>query len=112
MKGKRLSGYRTLWLIAMFDLPVETKQNKRDYVRFRQALLKDGFTMLQYSIYARFLPSEESAEAHRRTIRLAIPPLGQVRLMTVTDHQFGRMEVFFGRKPAEPEPVPEQILLF
>jgi CRISPR-associated protein Cas2 len=112
MKGSRLSAYRALWLVAMFDLPVETPQNKRDYTRFRKALLKDGFMMLQFSIYARFLPSEEAAEAHRNTIRAVIPPLGQVRLLTITDHQFGKMEVFFGRKPREPEEIPEQILLF
>ena len=107
-----LSAYRCMWLLAMFDLPVETAENKRDYVRFRRALLKDGFMMLQFSVYARFIPSEEAAEAHRRTIRQVIPPLGQVRLIAVTDHQFGRMEVFYGKKPHEPEEIPEQILLF
>lgn len=98
--------------MAMFDLPVETPENKRDYVRFRKALLKDGFMMLQFSVYARYIPSEEAAETHRRTIRSVIPPLGQVRLIAVTDHQFGKMEVFYGRKPKEPEEAPEQILLF
>lgn len=112
MKGLLLSAYRSVWLMAMFDLPVETPDNKRDYVRFRKALLKDGFMMLQFSVYARYIPSEEAAEAHRRTIRSAIPPLGQVRLMAVTDLQFGKMEVFYGKKPREPEEAPEQILLF
>lgn len=112
MKGLLLSAYRSVWLMAMFDLPVETPDNKRDYVRFRKALLKDGFMMLQFSVYARYIPSEEAAEAHRRTIRSAIPPLGQVRLMAVTDHQFGKMEVFYGKKPREPEEAPEQVLLF
>jgi CRISPR-associated protein Cas2 len=112
MKRPLLSAYRSLWLIAMFDLPVETPENRRDYTRFRKALLKDGFMMLQFSVYARYLPSEEAADSHRSIIRSAIPPLGQVRLMTVTDHQFGRMEVFYGRKPREPESVPDQILLF
>lgn len=112
MKGLLLSAYRSVWLMAMFDLPVETPDNKRDYVRFRKALLKDGFMMLQFSVYARYIPSEEAAEAHRRMIRSAIPPLGQVRLIAVTDHQFGKMEVFCGKKPREPEEAPEQILLF
>ncbi len=58
MKGQLLSAYRSLWLIAMFDLPTETLENKRDYTRFRKGLLKDGFMMLQYSVYARYLPSE------------------------------------------------------
>lgn len=112
MKGRPLSAYRSLWLIAMFDLPVETPVSRRDYTRFRKALLKDGFMMLQFSVYARYLPSEEAAEAHRNTIRSVIPPLGQVRLITVTDLQFGKMEVFYGKKPREPEEIPEQILLF
>ena len=101
-----------MWLLAMFDLPVETPDNKRDYVRFRKALLKDGFMMLQFSVYARYLPSEEAADVHRSTIRSVIPPLGQVRLITVTDLQFGKMEVYYGKKPRDPEEIPKQILLF
>lgn len=112
MKGPILSEYRSMWLLAMFDLPVETSDNRRDYSRFRKALIKDGFMMLQFSVYARYIPSEEAAEAHRNTIRCVIPPLGQVRLIAVTDHQFGKMEVFVGKKPREPEEIPEQILLF
>ena len=111
MKGQLLSAYRSLWLIAMFDLPVETPTNKRDYTRFRKALLKDGFMMLQFSIYARYLPSEEAADSHRSTIRAVIPPLGQVRLMTVTDQQFGKMEVFYGRKPVSVWSSPLDLLL-
>lgn len=112
MKGRPPSAYRSLWLIAMFDLPTETPANRRDYTRFRKALLKDGFMMLQFSVYARYLPSEEAAAAHRSTIRSVIPPLGQVRLITVTDLQFGKMEVFYGKKPRDPEEIPDQILLF
>jgi CRISPR-associated protein Cas2 len=101
-----------MWLIAMFDLPVETTENRRDYTRFRKALLKDGFMMLQFSVYARFIPSEEAAEVHRKIVKNCIPPLGQVRLLAITDIQFARMEVFFGKKPRAPEDIPEQILLF
>ncbi|HXG35134.1 MAG TPA: CRISPR-associated endonuclease Cas2 [Bryobacteraceae bacterium] len=107
-----LSVFRPMWLIAMFDLPVEELQDRRNYNRFRKALLKDGFMMLQLSVYARYLPSEEAAEAHRRRVRAAIPPLGQVRLLAVTDHQFGKMEVYFGRKLREPEQPQSQLLLF
>jgi CRISPR-associated protein Cas2 len=112
MRRVNLSAYRAMWLIAMFDLPVETKENRRSYTRFRSALLKDGFMMLQFSVYARYIPSEEAADVHRRTVKSAIPPLGQVRLIAITDHQFAKMEVFYGRKPREPEEPPAQILLF
>ncbi len=107
-----LSAYRCMWLIAMYDLPVETIENRRDYTRFRKALVKDGFIMLQFSVYARFIASEEAADAHRKTVKSCIPPYGQVRLMAVTDHQFAKMEVFYGKKPQKPEDIPEQILLF
>jgi CRISPR-associated protein Cas2 len=107
-----LSAFRPMWLMAMFDLPVETKTDRRNYARFRNALLKDGFMMLQFSVYARYLASEEAADAHRRIVRQAIPPLGQVRLIAVTDHQFGKMEVFYGRKPRKPEEPQAQMLLF
>jgi CRISPR-associated protein Cas2 len=107
-----LSAYRSMWMLAMFDLPVETKENRRHYTRFRNALMKDGFMMLQYSVYARYVVSEEAAEAHRKIVRSVIPPLGQVRLVALTDHQFGKMEVFYGRKPREPEEPPRQFRLF
>ena len=101
-----------MWLLAMFDLPVETPENRRHYVRFRAALLKDGFMMLQYSVYARYLASEEAAEVHRKIVRAVLPPLGQVRLLAITDHQFGKMEVYHGKKARKAEPAPPQLMLF
>lgn len=96
----------------MFDLPVKTREQRRRYTRFRKLLLVDGFSRLQYSVYARYCPSDEAAAAHRQTIRGGLPPDGQVRLLSVTDHQFGKMENFVGktRKPTE-EP-PRQLMLF
>jgi len=80
-----LSGYRAVWIFAMFDLPTDTKQARREYTHFRKNLLKDGFVMLQYSVYVRHCPSRENAEVH------------YVRLITVTDKQFGRMQSFWGK---------------
>jgi CRISPR-associated protein Cas2 len=107
-----LSAYRGMWLFAMFDLPVETPENRRDYTRFRKRLLRAGFMQLQYSVYARYIPSEEAAKTHREAIRRALPPKGQVRLMAITDHQFGKMEVFAGKNTEPTEEPPEQFLLF
>ena len=106
------SGYRVMWLFAMFDLPVETKAHRREYAQFRKKLLGAGFTMLQYSVYAKHLPSEEAAESLRAGVRAALPPHGQVRLVAITDHQFGKMDVFYGRKRRRVEPAPMQIAMF
>lgn len=107
-----LSQYRVMWLFAMFDLPVETSENRRDYTQFRKKLLSKGFTMLQYSVYAKHLPSEDAADILRMHIRAVLPPKGQVRLIMITDHQFGKMEVFFGKKRHRTEDPPLQISLF
>jgi CRISPR-associated protein Cas2 len=101
-----------MWLFAMFDLPVDTKRAKKEYVRFRKSLLSEGFLMLQFSVYARYCNSEEASAAHRNRIHDMLPPEGQVRLLAVTDRQFGKQEVFNGKKRKTPEPEPQQLVLF
>lgn len=107
-----LSGYRGMWLFAMFDLPVTTEAARRRYVRFRNDLLKEGFSMMQYSVYARYCGSEELGDALFLRIRAKLPTEGHVRFLMVTDRQFGKMRVFHGKKAARPENAPEQLLLF
>jgi CRISPR-associated protein Cas2 len=109
---RHLSEFRAMWLVAMFDLPVDTKEARREYTRFRKALLREGFLMLQYSVYARFFESGENADVHRQHVRGALPPAGQVRLLAISDHQFGRMDVFQGKMRAETEEPPPQLMLF
>ena len=106
------SGYRAVWIFAMFDLPTDTKKARRDYTVFRKNLLKDGFTMVQYSVYVRHCASEENADVHYRRVRNFLPADGEVRLLTITDKQFERMQIYWGkmRKPT-PEP-PKQLELF
>jgi CRISPR-associated protein Cas2 len=101
-----------MWLFAMFDLPVVTPEAKLQYTRFRKALLRQGFMMLQFSVYARFCSCEERAETFRSRLRTVLPPDGQVRLLAVTDHQFGKMLVFEGKKRAPAEKPPDQLVLF
>jgi len=101
-----------MWLFTFFDLPVTTRNQRKLATRFRNTLLRLGCTMLQYSIYAIYCTSEEAAESKRRLIRSELPPEGQVRLMAVTDHQFGKMEAFIGETPTPPEQAPRQLEFF
>jgi CRISPR-associated protein Cas2 len=101
-----------MWLVAMFDLPVDSKKARKAYARFRKTLLTRGFTMLQYSVYARYCVSEEASETHRRSVESALPDDGQVRVVAITDHQFAKMEVFFGKNRVATEKAPDQLLLF
>ena len=100
-----------MWVFALFDLPVDTKEARKQYAKFRKALLREGFTMLQFSVYARHCPSEEAGDVYRARIRDALPPDGQVRVMVVTDRQFGKMDVFYGKKRKRAEAPPTQMVL-
>lgn len=101
-----------MWLVTMFDLPVKTTAEKRDYTRFRNFLLEEGFSRLQYSVYARFCTGEEVANRCRKAVKRELPPEGHVRVLTFTDAQFGKMQVFTGQKRVENEQAPKQVLLF
>lgn len=107
-----LTGYRCMWVLAMFDLPTDTKRARKNYARFRKMLLEDGFTQMQYSVYARHCPSKENAEVHLARIERSLPPDGEVRVLTITDKQFERMKVFWGEMRRPPEPAPCQLQLF
>ena len=105
-------GLRIMWVMVMFDLPVVTKQDRKNYTRFRNKLLDSGFMGLQFSVYARACPSDENAQVHRSRIERHLPPYGQVRILMFTDKQFARMQVFHGKKPSNPEESPQQVMTF
>ena len=101
-----------MWLFAMFDLPVDKPELRREYAQFRAALLKQGFTMLQYSVYVHYVASEDSDETLRRRVHAALPSHGQVRIISVTDRQFEKMEIYVGKKRKPAEDPPMQLGLF
>ena len=107
-----LSGYRCMWLVVCFDLPVDTKKARKAYAQFRKGLLKDGFAMMQYSVYIRHCASEENTAVHVARVERMIPDDGEVRVLTITDKQFERMRVFWGKRRKPPEQPAAQLELF
>lgn len=101
-----------MWLVAMFDLPTDTKQARKQYALFRKDLLKDGFSMMQYSVYVRHCASEENAAVHEGRVERSLPPDGEVRVMVITDKQFERMRVFWGKMRKAVEAAPAQLEMF
>lgn len=101
-----------MWLFAMFDLPVKEKRQRKAYTKFRNLLLNEGFEQLQYSVYARVCASEQTAKTIQSKLANLLPPSGHVRLLAVTDRQFGKMQVFHGKKRASTEKKPSQLQLF
>lgn len=109
---ERLNQYKILWVFVFFDLPTETKKERKDYTRFRKHLMADGFAMLQFSIYIRHCNSRENAEVHIKRVKSFLPPKGEVIVFTLTDKQFGMMEFFRSAKEAERPDTPQQLELF
>lgn len=108
----RLSEYRIMWILVFFDLPTQTKKDKKAYQEFRDHQKRDGFTMFQFSIYIRHCASRENMDVHIRRVYSYLPEYGKVGVLFITDKQFGEMQVFYGKKVEKPMPVAIQLELF
>ena len=101
-----------MWVLVFFDLPTETKKERKAAAKFRKDLLCDGFTMFQFSIYLRHCPSMENAEVHIKRVKKCLPEYGEVGILCITDKQFSAMELFYGKKTANLPTAGQQLELF
>ena len=85
----------------MFDLPVGTKEERKAAAKFRQFLLKDGYYMMQFSVYIRLCNSIESSNTHQARIMQRLPKSGSVRALLITERQFESMKILCGEKIPE-----------
>lgn len=112
MSLSRLNEYRIMWVMVFFDLPTETKKERKMYTDFRKKLIQDGFTMFQFSIYLRHCVSRENAEVHITRTKKNLPPKGYVGILCVTDKQFASMELFYEKKEKSVSTPYQQLELF
>lgn len=98
----RINAYQIMWLFVFFDLPTQTKTDRKKAAGFRKVLLKDGFVMMQFSVYIRYCASGEVADLHTRRIRSMVPDRGQVSILRVTDKQYGKIHNFWGGRSTPP----------
>jgi len=110
--NSRLSEYRVMWVLVFFDLPTDTKKERKAAAKFRKDLITDGFTMFQFSIYIRSCPSMENAQVHTKRVKGYIPDYGKVGIICITEKQFDNMELFIGKKNSELPHVEQQLELF
>jgi len=101
-----------MWVFVHYDLPTETKKDRKNGAKFRENLLQDGFNMLQFSIYTRHCASRENADVHIKRVKSFLPPKGKVIIFSLTDKQFGMMEFFKGDQKGEKPDTPQQLELF
>jgi CRISPR-associated protein Cas2 len=108
----RLNAYHIMWLFVFFDLPTNTKKERKVAAGFRKYLLKDGFTMMQYSVYIRHCASKESADVHVRRVKMCIPDKGQISIVCITDKQYGNIINFWGKVTTPLSEAPKQLEMF
>lgn len=101
-----------MWILVMFDLPTETKEQRRNYTDFRKRLVKDGFTMFQFSIYVRNCASRENTKVHIERVKKNLPEEGKICIITITERQFNDILLFEGIKKTPPLPDAIQLELF
>lgn len=101
-----------MWLFVFFDLPTKTKKERKKYMQFRNHLLKDGFIMMQFSIYTRICKGDDSVETHKKRVKEHIPSKGHIRMISITDLQYSKMETLVGIKSPEEKLEKKQLLLF
>lgn len=107
-----LSGYRIMWVMVLFDLPVLEKTERKAATAFRNFLLDLGFEMAQFSVYVRFTSGKEAVETLTRKVEKALPPSGKVDILQFTDKQYENIVSFKGRDRREQRKNPGQLVLF
>ena len=100
-------------MIVFFDIPVKTKRQRRIATGFRNFLIKDGYHMVQYSVYTRVCNGIDAVNKHRSRLKTALPENGSVRLMVVTEKQYEAIEILVGELHETDTPfVCEQLSIF
>lgn len=105
-----------VWAVAMFDVPTMTAALRSEYRVLRETMLRMGMFMLQFSVYARYLPAGTSASLLVAAIEAACPSDGRVTVFLISDKEYSRAFRFIGEGYAEnrgPDPqAPEQLTIF
>jgi CRISPR-associated protein Cas2 len=102
---------RFMRLLVFFDLPTTSRGAKRAYVRFRRFLLKDGYDMLQWSVYGRVINGSDRLEGHMKRLNQHLPSKGSVRCLVVSEKQFTSMKLLVGTYSKQEKKVGAQQLV-
>lgn len=104
--------YRFMRLIVMFDLPVNTSADRREYSIFRRYLIKNGFFMLQESIYCKLAPNPVLADSIILNLKKNLPRNGLIHVMKITEKQYASMECILGESKHDVLDTDERVVIF
>lgn len=95
-QARFLNGYRIMWLMVMFDLPVTTEEGRKNYRKFRNLLLDKGFTMSQFSVYFKMFSDKGKLSSLQSELGASVPQNGHVQMISITDKQYEKIKLFYG----------------
>lgn len=101
-----------MWILVLYDLPTETKKDRKIAAKFRKNIMGDGFTMFQFSIYVRHCASMDNAKVHIKRVQSLLPDKGHVGILCITDKQFADIKIFYCQKEKLPNAPYQQLELF
>ena len=108
-----IGGIRFMWLFVFFDLPTGTKSQRRTASNFRKFLVKDGYCMIQFSVYGRICNGQDGVDKHLVRLKNNLPSTVHVRSMQITDLQYSKMQIHVGKKlPQEKQEKAIQLSFF
>ena len=100
-------------ILVFFDLPVKTAAQRRQATGFRNFLIKDGYHMVQFSVYARVVNGADAVEKHRARLKANLPDNGSVRMLAITEKQYASIDILLGKyRPEEEGTKFEQLTIF
>lgn len=85
-------------IIIMFDMPVETYSQQVEYRKFHKNLIRNGFLMMQYSVYTRYCHNEVEVTKYVNIMNKIKPKEGEVRILKITDIQYNNMIILNGTR--------------
>lgn len=90
--------YRFMRILVFFDLPTETAKDRKNYSQFRKFLIKEGFMMMQESVYAKLVLNNSITNSIKDKISKNKPQKGIVQMLIITEKQFNSMEYIVRRE--------------
>lgn len=98
-------------LVLFFDLPMVSKADRRIYTKFRKYLITDGFIMLQFSVYVKIFPNRDSLVQYTDRLKRNLPTKGSIRIMSVTEKQYEKMQILIGGQSLQEEMVTNETMV-
>ena len=97
--------HKFMRILVFFDLPVKTKPQRRKATQFRNFLIKDGYYMVQFSVYARVCNGNDMVELHKKRLKANVPDDGSIRVLVITEKQYENVDILLGRKSKYEKPI-------